>query len=210
LTPGGLLILETPNPDNLSVGSSSFYLDPTHHRPLPSTLLRFLTDHAGFGRSKILYLQESPDLHGPQPIALINVLTGVSPDYAVIAQKSADSHLMGVLDDAFQLDFGLKLDTLASRYDQQRDAHAAKQDAHAAKLENSLTHISAQLISLAKGAELQAEQLGQTTTQLTAVDVALHNLLSSRSWRITAPLRWLSVLAHRAWLRLVNSIKGRS
>ena len=38
LVPGGLLILETPNPENLIVGSCSFYLDPTHHRPIPPNL----------------------------------------------------------------------------------------------------------------------------------------------------------------------------
>lgn len=30
LKPGGILILETPNPENIIVGSCSFYNDPTH------------------------------------------------------------------------------------------------------------------------------------------------------------------------------------
>ena len=42
LKPAGLLILEAPNTENLVVGTSSFYLDPTHQRPLPSSLLSFL------------------------------------------------------------------------------------------------------------------------------------------------------------------------
>ena len=33
LAPGGIVILETPNPENLTVGSCNFYLDPTHVRP---------------------------------------------------------------------------------------------------------------------------------------------------------------------------------
>ncbi|HBZ95668.1 MAG TPA: glycosyl transferase family 1, partial [Pseudomonas sp.] len=36
LVPGGLLIMETPNSENLLVGTNSFYLDPTHQRPVPS------------------------------------------------------------------------------------------------------------------------------------------------------------------------------
>ena len=44
LVPGGLLILETPNPENLLVGASYFYLDPTHHRPLPRQLLTFMAE----------------------------------------------------------------------------------------------------------------------------------------------------------------------
>jgi len=39
LKPAGLLILETPNPENIVVGTSSFYVDPTHIRPLPPLLL---------------------------------------------------------------------------------------------------------------------------------------------------------------------------
>lgn len=41
LMPGGILILETPNPENIIVGTSSFYLDPTHQRPIPPQLLSF-------------------------------------------------------------------------------------------------------------------------------------------------------------------------
>lgn len=48
LAPGGLLILETPNPENIIVGSCNFYLDPTHKRPLPSQLLSFLLEARGF------------------------------------------------------------------------------------------------------------------------------------------------------------------
>lgn len=48
LRPGGLLILETPNPENLIVGASTFYLDPTHRQPIPPSLLEFLTSVRGF------------------------------------------------------------------------------------------------------------------------------------------------------------------
>jgi ubiquinone/menaquinone biosynthesis C-methylase UbiE len=41
LKPGGLLILETPNPENISVGTCSFYMDPTHNHPLPPSLLEY-------------------------------------------------------------------------------------------------------------------------------------------------------------------------
>ncbi|MGE9641913.1 class I SAM-dependent methyltransferase, partial [Escherichia coli] len=58
LKPGGLLILETPNPENIVVASSSFYLDPTHTQPIPNQLLAFLTEYTGFNRTKILRLQE--------------------------------------------------------------------------------------------------------------------------------------------------------
>jgi O-antigen chain-terminating methyltransferase len=43
----------------------------------------------------------------------------VSPDYAVVAQKSAPQETLSIFDQAFEKDYGLSLETLAARYDQQ-------------------------------------------------------------------------------------------
>ena len=40
LKPGGLLILETPDPENFMVGSYSFYADPTHRNRQGQILAR--------------------------------------------------------------------------------------------------------------------------------------------------------------------------
>jgi O-antigen chain-terminating methyltransferase len=117
LRPAGLLILEAPNTENLVVGTSSFYLDPTHQRPLPFQLLTFLTDYFGFARSKLLRLQEPAQLRDElTPVSLFNVLSAVSPDYAVIAQKQAETNVLARFDDLFNQDYGLSLAILASRY----------------------------------------------------------------------------------------------
>ena len=117
LKPAGLLILEAPNTENLVVGTSSFYLDPTHQRPLPSQLLTFLTDYFGFARSKLLRLQEPALLRDElTPVSLFNVLSAVSPDYAVIAQKQGDAIILARFDTLFNQDYGLSLAILASRY----------------------------------------------------------------------------------------------
>ena len=117
LKPAGLLILEVPNTENLVVGTSSFYLDPTHQRPLPSQLLTFLTDYFGFARSKLLRLQEPAPLRNElTPVSLFNVLSAVSPDYAVIAQKQGDAIVLARFDVLFNQDYGLSLAILASRY----------------------------------------------------------------------------------------------
>ena len=117
LKPAGLLILEVPNTENLVVGTSSFYLDPTHQRPLPSQLLTFLTDYFGFARSKLLRLQEPAPLRDElTPVSLFNVLSAVSPDYAVIAQKQGDAIVLARFDVLFNQDYGLSLAILASRY----------------------------------------------------------------------------------------------
>jgi len=56
LRPGGVAIFETPNPENVIVGSNFFYLDPTHQHPLPSELMQFLFDNRGFGPVEVLNL----------------------------------------------------------------------------------------------------------------------------------------------------------
>lgn len=119
LQPGGLLILETPNPENIAVGTCHFYLDPSHQRPIPPQLLTFLPEYQGFARTKLLRLQESPDLAGDAAVSLADVLAGVSPDYAIIAQKNADPHVLAVTGPAFLREYGLRLETLAQRYDRQ-------------------------------------------------------------------------------------------
>src|SRR6266581_3124902 len=48
LRPGGLAIFETPNPDNVLIGSNRFYSDPTHLHPLPKEYSRFMLQSVGF------------------------------------------------------------------------------------------------------------------------------------------------------------------
>ena len=124
LKPGGLLILETPNSENLVVGTSSFYLDPTHQKPIPAQLLAFVVEYAGFTRVKTLYLQESVSLASTQRTKLVDVLDGVSPDYAVIAQKKATKKGYALFNKPFERSYGLRLNALAERYDQQAGEHA--------------------------------------------------------------------------------------
>jgi 2-polyprenyl-3-methyl-5-hydroxy-6-metoxy-1,4-benzoquinol methylase len=50
---GGLIAIETPNPECLAALACYFYLDPTHQRPLPAALLRFYLEEAGFGRIEV-------------------------------------------------------------------------------------------------------------------------------------------------------------
>ncbi|MBD8577727.1 methyltransferase domain-containing protein [Pseudomonas syringae] len=126
LKPAGLLILETPNPENLVVGTQTFYLDPSHERPIPHLLLSFLADYCGFHRSKLLRLQEPAGLAEGGPVNLMSVLHGVSPDYAIIAQKEAAAEQLQAFDAVFERTYGLSLESLANRYDSQATATRAQ------------------------------------------------------------------------------------
>lgn len=48
LAPGGVLLLETPNPLSVAVAARSFWLDPTHRRPVHPDTLELFVRGAGF------------------------------------------------------------------------------------------------------------------------------------------------------------------
>ncbi|MFM7471024.1 MAG: class I SAM-dependent methyltransferase [Nodosilinea sp.] len=122
LKPGGLLILETPNPENIGVGSSDFYLDPTHQRPLPPLLLAFVPEYYGFEKVKVLRLQEPKHLIASDYcLDLLDVLIRASPDYGVVAQKGGHTQLSATLHGLFEREYGLTLGDLAIRYDDQHN-----------------------------------------------------------------------------------------
>jgi len=56
LRPGGVLLIETPNPTNLVVGSAAFYLDPTHLRQLHPDFLAFLVESRGFAHAEVHFV----------------------------------------------------------------------------------------------------------------------------------------------------------
>lgn len=141
LKSGGLLILETPNPENIVVGTANFYVDPTHQRPIPSQLLSFMTEYAGFEKVKTLRLQEPPELAGNNALNLLSVLNGVSPDYAIVAQKKGTPEIIAAMALAFEADYGLSLESLANSYDQQIKTKAQQAEAKAQQAEAALIAI---------------------------------------------------------------------
>jgi len=93
LTPEGVAIFETPNPENLLVATSSFYLDPTHQRPIPAALAEFLAQQRGFARVEVLRINALPArMHLPgkgESTRRLNELLYGAQDYALIAWKQA-------------------------------------------------------------------------------------------------------------------------
>ena len=92
LKPGGLFILEVPNPANSLPAAYEFWRDPTHIRPLPMDLLCFLFQHHGFKQEKILYrnpVDEGQRLPFDQ-LEFINQLNSLlygARDYGLIARR---------------------------------------------------------------------------------------------------------------------------
>ena len=91
LKPGGLLILETPNPENLLVGSYSFYADPTHRNPIPAPTLQFIVESRGLKCIDVLKLRALDDakIEGDtEVVRRLNQYFYSAPDYGLIATKS--------------------------------------------------------------------------------------------------------------------------
>jgi SAM-dependent methyltransferase len=90
LRPGGVVIFETPNPNNVVVGSNYFYLDPTHRHPLPSELMEFVFKHHGFEDVTLLPLHpwHSGRVAGEGELAeRFNGYFYGPMDYAVVGRK---------------------------------------------------------------------------------------------------------------------------
>jgi SAM-dependent methyltransferase len=90
LKPGGAVIFETPNPQNVLVGSCNFYFDPTHRNPLPNQVMRFLLESRGFVRVEVLELNPSDDTPVDEPSELarrFNQYFYGPMDYAVVGWR---------------------------------------------------------------------------------------------------------------------------
>ena len=161
LQPGGLLIMETPNPENIVVATRNFYLDPTHQNPIPPDLLHFVSEHAGFSRSKIVRLQEPPELREKPEVTILDVFAGASPDYAVVAQKLATAEQMAKFDTAFNQDYGLSLENLLGRW-----------DARHSGVEQKLSHVENKADEGAKAYDAGLKE-GALQTQLAEKDTSL-------------------------------------
>ena len=101
LKPGGILILETSNPENIVVSSLNFYIDLTHKNPLPPKFMRFLVSKFRFVRSEFWRLNHDPSRLSEEGFSLRDVLDGLSPDSALIVKKGADRRRLKTFDTVF-------------------------------------------------------------------------------------------------------------
>jgi 2-polyprenyl-3-methyl-5-hydroxy-6-metoxy-1,4-benzoquinol methylase len=98
LKPGGMLLLVTPNPDDLTIMSEIFWLDPTHIRPYPKLLLQSMLESLGFEIRLAKQFLGSWRLLGKRRIPgflFRRMLLGRHygrPNTLVVARKAAASH----------------------------------------------------------------------------------------------------------------------
>ena len=182
LRPGGIFILETPNPENHVVGACTFYLDPSHVAPLPPELLQFLTEQAGFATTWVARVnsdtmgipleyvpRDAPhSLQMNAAIHLLNQARYTAPDYAIIAQKDGGMVSIAGSPELERICGPGPMDiTSFRRLEAEAKAHEAE----------------------AKGQEAEA-RAQEAEAQFAAI-------LGGASWRITRPLRWAKRTARR-------------
>lgn len=99
LAPGGVLIFETPNPENVLVGSHTFYHDFSHRNPVTPSSLQFLVGYHGFAVDRLLRLNPYPPearVAGATPVAeRVNGHFCGPQDYGIVAcqpHNPADEH----------------------------------------------------------------------------------------------------------------------
>ncbi len=205
LKPGGLLILQAINPENIVATTNEGFLNPERGHTIPRALLAFLTEHAGFVVTKAIPLHEQFSLLSQKPVSLLSVLKDPSPFYAVVAQKSTAGMALPPVINAFAQDYGLSLETLATLFDQQFEARfkeltAATQDAAlaAARANNALAAIHGSFAyrctAPIRWVEQQLEQLNEDgiSVRLSAFNDKIRRLLLHRARALVNGRRGLS------------------
>jgi len=93
LAPGGMVIFETPNPENLVSAATHFHTDPTHIHPLPPAFTEFMLEYKGFTGVQVHRLNPIPSeyalVEDSEVARRCNALFYGPQDYAVTAQKNA-------------------------------------------------------------------------------------------------------------------------
>ena len=214
LKPGGLLIMETPNPENFMVATQSFYLDPTHLRPIPPDLLAFVPEYLGYEPVKILRLQETAGVKTNPNLSMLDVLTGASPDYAVVAQKAGYTALKSSLQALFDQAFGISGHALLERHRLQAIDFSFKLEESISKIENSIS--KTEILTAQTKAKLDSFKLeesiskteilaAQTKAKLDGVEMRLQ-ISSSGTYKGVIGrlfLQFLRVAEQGLWSRVV-------
>jgi len=180
------------------VATQSFYLDPTHLRPIPPDLLAFVPEYLGYEPVKILRLQETAGVKTNPNLSMLDVLTGASPDYAVVAQKAGYTDLENSLQALFDQAFGISGHALLERHRLQANDFSFKLEKSISKIEKSISKIEK---SISKTEILTA----QTKAELEGVEMRLQILSSGTYKGVIGRLfmQFLRVAEQGLWIRVV-------
>ena len=183
LKDNGVVLFETPNPDNVTVATKNFYTDPTHLRLIPSSLLSFVIKDHGFSVTHKWGVNESPRVE--KSTCIYDVIGGASPDYAIFGLVKEEA-------------FGGKLEHVL----RSAKGRSTKEicDLFEARYQHDYTIISKELKKIDNKIFEQncyyRDQIFEVSKEITRLrhsfESELSSIYKSKSWKITAPLRFVA------------------
>lgn len=177
LEDGGILILETPNPENFAVSSFGFYMDPTHIRPIPPDLLAFQVEQSGFSQHRLLRLNGI----SREPKSLSEAMFSIGPDIGIIAQKYTTG---GSLDFSITAGAGISPANAISIVESKKEFELGTK---ITELEATVTEMDSKVLEVIRDNE-------QSKAELEIAQKETDALRQSWSWRITKPIRIIASL----------------
>jgi len=89
LKPGGMILFETPNPENINVGAYTFYYDPTHVKPLVPDTIRFIAEQRGFVNTNIIRLHKRNEVGttGNNFVDEVVYKVNMEQDFSIVGYK---------------------------------------------------------------------------------------------------------------------------
>ncbi|OUS01199.1 hypothetical protein A9Q90_10075 [Gammaproteobacteria bacterium 54_18_T64] len=180
LLPAGVLLLETPNPENLAVGAHTFYMDPSHRHPLPPQLLQFAAQEQGFAQVDVRRLNGAARPQNAMAFGdHIEWFLETNLDYVVLAQKQGQTPATETLVTAALDNIGeanphhIEFYGLAREYVQQTHQRIEKVDRDYQRVAqeqqnqiNTLLQQTQYLQEVASQSEVHIKQLQETVGQI--------------------------------------------
>ena len=212
LSDDGILIIETPNPENIKVATQNFYIDPTHKNPIPIELLKFSFEYFGFFTR---VLRRDSKIHN----SIKDLIENVSPDYAIIGFKNPQMINEEFFNRGISLDLAeyaleeriknleermknLEIEKLITENYHLKENnknltyengklkdHIKYLDTQLDNLTNENNHLKQQLDNLTNENNHLKQQLDNLTNENNHLKTLYNDIVNSKSWLITKPLR---------------------
>ena len=192
LTPSGILLMETPNSDNLLVASKGFYADPTHLRPIHPETTCFELMYLGYSWAKPYYINGHSSYRESDPLGLTSLLAGTALDVVIIAQKSGidgqlqpeDTWSKALRENETTMQAATRIDSEQHQQFLQFTERCNQIEAMANAAINSAELAHRNIVLSQQNIELANLNIEQAHQRITA-------LYNSRIWKATDPLRRL-------------------
>ena len=185
LLPAGVLLLETPNPENLAVGAHTFYMDPSHRHPLPPQLLQFAAQEQGFAQVDIRRLNGAARPENTMAFGdHIEWFLETNLDYVVLAQKQGQALVAEALDTIGEAQpHHIEFYGVAREYVEQTHQRIAKVDRDYQRV----THEQqGQINSLVEQKHVLQAELGQLQVSLGQMQGSLQQIQDSGFMHVVA------------------------